>query len=150
MARRGYLANIMGCDITTWAEKQLPDGTWQLVGSKDEFFTWRQYGMYEFFTGGTVRGYSEVPQVLPTPRGFPKDSSVPNHFITDCEEYGHNLGYLTVEELNAVDYTIEFVDRREQDEPTHTLGKFLGDHYFLELGRFVASGATRLLFAFDS
>ena len=148
----------MGCDITCYAEKQQPDGTWQTVA---RVLDWRSYGMYGFL--GNVRNYSAVP-FLSFHRGLPENCSV----LPEYERYGEHFGasWLDVQELLNFDYDATFEDRRYTKqigpgcwdggstcEPGNgveiTFREFLGMGFFEELGRLVELGADRIVFWFD-
>lgn len=147
----------MGCDIHSRTEV-FRNGMWYEIGY--EPFSHRNYGLFGFLAN--VRNYSRSP-VLSPPRGLP-----------DAVKRGwdnrHSASWFTLDELLAVDYDIEFEDRRttKQTGPNSwdgaaladvgegeltTLREFLGEHYFKTLEALQELGdpkLTRVVFDFDS
>jgi hypothetical protein len=127
----------MGCDIHSYAEKQV-NGKWESLDFSP--FDWRSYGLYGFLAG--VRNYSDVPP-LAAPRGLPRDVSA--HVQEEADGWdsdGHSHSWLSVEELSAFDYdaAVEMTTWRE----------FLGPDFFRDLRRLKAEGAERIVFWFDN
>mgnify|MGYP003393605542 CR=1 FL=1 len=149
----------MGCDIHPFVEIQMADGTWVDMKAPDKLQD-RTYGRFAFLTGGTVRNYSDLPEILPRPRGYPKDGSEYCKLEAkhNEEDWDHSASYLTLAELLAVNYEQPIFDRRGVDAPTEptTLRKFLGENWFdilKELQDMVAPDAAhriRIVFDFDS
>lgn len=127
----------MGCDIHPYVEVKMSDGTWVAMDGPERLHD-RSYRRFAFLTGGAVRNYSDVPKVLPEPRGYPEDGSDVTRARMKgyAEDYSnHSASYLTLTELLAVDYNQKFVDVRpvylgQKDfvpgEPI-TLLEFLGE-----------------------
>lgn len=149
----------MGCDIHAFAEKKLPDGTYQSLDMNP--FDWRAYGMFAFLAG--VRNYSAVKPIAPL-RGLPEDVSADVEIEAEnWDRDAHSYSWLTVEELAAFDYGAKVEDRRYMDETgnggatcvpgkgqTMTWAKFLGSNYMLELKKLKSIGADRVVFWFDN
>jgi len=158
----------MGCDIHPYVEIRMTDGTWVDMPAPD-YLEDRTYGRFAFLTGGAVRNYSDVPKVLPEPRGYPQDGSpATQHRIKeykDGTDWGvHSASYLTLTELLAVDYNQTFVDVRPpytgapgfEPGPPVTLLEFLGEGWadiLKELVDLAMPGNPdnlRIVFDFDS
>ncbi|MBX7247896.1 MAG: hypothetical protein K1X35_02475 [Caulobacteraceae bacterium] len=148
----------MAVDLMGGAERREGDRWVALPGA--EPFNWRSYAIFGFLAD--VRNYSHSPVISP-PRGLPADVS------PEIGAAGGGLlaiSWLTLEELLAYDYEIEFEDRRtiETDEDTWTfeascpagagvrrpLRSLLGPRFFQELKRLKAFGAERIVFGFHS
>ncbi len=156
----------MGCDIHPEVQVRVAGGDW-LDGDVPERLNDRTYGRFAFLTGGAVRNYSGVPEVLPKPRGFPPVKPPLAHFDDmdwrcppDYYE-NHSASYLTLAELLAVDYEQKFVDMRPPftgdpsfvpGEPI-TLREFLGEGWFEILHDLMVQGTpdnVRIVFDFDN
>lgn len=149
----------MGCDIHVFAEKKLPDGTYQSLDVHP--FDWRSYGMFAFLAG--VRNYSAVQPIAPL-RGLLDDVSEDvRKEAAAWDGDAHSHSWLTVSELIAFDYFAKVEDRRYMDETgnggatcaegmgrTMTWAEFLGSDYMLELKKLIQIGADRVVFWFDN
>lgn len=107
----------MGCDIHSFAEVRGADGTWRVVGDVfplDDFsqryehrthranpFGDRNYQVFGFLAGVRQRLIPPISQ----PRGLPADVSASvKASAADWDLDGHSHSWLSLEELNAVDY----------------------------------------------
>lgn len=152
----------MGCDIHSFAEKQL-NGQWVNLGVAP--FDWRSYGMFAFLAG--VRNYSAVSPIAER-RGFPGDASdeVRGEY-SDWAGDAHSASWLTVKELSDFDYDARMEDRRvtrrvaagyydggQTCDPgegqTMTYREFLGSDFFDDIEKLKAAGAERVVFWFDN
>lgn len=159
----------MGCDIHPYAERREGD-RWVLVKDAktwepDEFGTFRCYGIFAWLAG--VRNYSAVEPAFPH-RGVPEDASPEVVRLWDeGQDYYHSPSYVTLDELDAVDYDEEIEDRRctreirtnywdgaQTCEPGEgkrmTLGEFLGPWFLSETKRLRDLGVERIVFWFDN
>ncbi len=139
----------MGCDIHPYVEVRQPDGTWA-DKTAPELLHNRTYGRFAFLTGGEVRNYSGVPEVLPKPRGYPNGFK-----YQDEDGFTHSASYLTLAELLAVDYDQTFVDVRDYDDNDKfvTLRYFLGEGWeeiITELQTLGKPEDVRIVFDFDN
>ncbi len=156
----------MGCDIHPQVEVKR-DGVWE-EGTVPDRLQDRTYGRFAFLTGGAVRNYSGVPEVLPKPRGYPPQPPPTEEEEDRMYRMGgmvydedHSASYLTLAELLAVDYEMKFVDVRPPytgdpsfvpGEPI-TLREFLGEGWFEILHELMVQGTpdnVRILFDFDN
>ena len=149
----------MGCDIHSFAERKLDSGRWSAIKGVYPFGA-RDYGTFAWLAG--VRNYSALTPIS-RPRGLPSPVSA-----TVAREYeawsgdAHTPSWLSVAELQAVDYDQAIEDRRctrngnggSTCEPgegeKQTLREFLGPRFFKDLDKLVASGAERIVFWFDN
>lgn len=135
----------MGCDIHPWVQVKVND-KWVDFGTPERLRD-RTYGRFAFLTGGVVRNYSEVPSVLPKPKGLPdgrEDSATWD---------SHSGSWLSLEELLKVDYNIVFRNKREAGQPEMTLAEFLGPTWFEimdELASYGLPSEVRIVFDFDN
>lgn len=159
----------MGCDIHIWAERKTSDGYEVIKGAKFcegvAPFGWRAYGMYGFLAG--VRNYSAIAPIS-KPRGFPENASgeVRSDF-DDRAGHGHTASWLSVAELDAVDYEQTVEDRRTSKQIAHnrwngahtaapgegketTLREFLGEAFIDDLRTLKECNADRVVFWFDN
>jgi len=148
----------MGCDIHAYAEKKNADGKYELVGMSNDFFAWRQYGLFAFLAG--VRNYSAITPIS-EPRGIPDDLS--EYVKSAYEDWGsdaHSASWLSSEELFKFDYQQLIEDRRcmrnnnggstceEGEGIKQPLSEYLGKLYFDSIEELKA--ADRLVFWFDN
>lgn len=173
----------MGCDIHAFAEVRR-DGQWETVGAvfpldkfgakwekrthTEEPFGWRNYGMFGFLAG--VRNDSAV-EPLSAPKGLPPDISPK---VREAAEYweadGHSHSWLSLRELDSVDYEGPVENRRytRQVGPNSFDGgatapagagvlekraDFLGEHFMRHLEVLRTLGApddVRVVFWFDN
>lgn len=149
----------MGCDIYCFTEKK-KKGEYVCLG---KVFNSRNYSLFGFLAN--IRNYSKVPP-LDKPRGLPQDVS--SEVLSEAEKIGsdgHSYSYLTLNELNKVDYGKTFEDRRYTKKVAEnawsgietceagqgvirTYSEFLGDSFIDELKKVTDSGAERIVFWF--
>ena len=153
----------MGCDIHSFAEKQNPDGTFEIIDGLSPFDS-RCYGTFGFLAG--VRNYYDVTPIA-DPRGFPSDASDGVKFEFeewDCD--AHTPSWLSVEELSSFDYSQAMEDRRcsvrtgscinggatckPGEGKTESYAQFLGKWFLDDIEKLKAAGATRVVFWFDN
>jgi len=109
----------MGTDISVFLEVRDSQGTWQPAkaefpdggGTTSAPFTWRSYGLFGFLAD--VRNYSHVPPIC-QPRGLPDDAGV--EATKEAEDAGYPCSWLSLADLDAVDYDLKFWDRRVTKE----------------------------------
>jgi hypothetical protein len=148
----------MGCDIHSYAERETTIGFFYIpdVGR----FDGRSYLIFGFLAG--VRNYSYLPQIS-EPRGFPEDAS--DFVKEEFNEWGidaHTPSWLLIDELVNFNYDQETEDCRatinndggctcEKGKGRKgTYREFLGPYYFEWINEIKNSGATRIVFWFDS
>ncbi len=139
----------MGCDVHPVVQVR-KNGVW-VNGDVPERLHDRTYGRFAFLTGGVVRNYSEVPEVLPKPRGYPEGWPEEREHVDDWGY--HSASWLMLAELLAVNYDTVFMDVRSQPEEAGTLGEFLGDSWRDILNELAIQGNpedVRIVFHFDS
>lgn len=141
----------MGTDIYTWAVnkegKILNDtGVWV---EKDDFFKGkpfgcRNYGLYGWLAD--VRNYSELTPIA-ADRGW---LNVPEDVLKNQDEdSGHSHSWVSIDELSAVDYDTEIIDKRHKDKRM-SLREFLGKGFFMDLSELNRIGASCVWFCFSS
>lgn len=139
----------MGCDIHIWAERKTANGYEALVD--EEFsegnapFNWRSYGLFGLLAD--VRNYSNVPPIAEI-RGWPTDASQAaqaNYDAWYCD--AHSPSWLTIEDIENVDYDATFYD--ERDDRLTTIRDFLWAGFFDDIAKLKAINADRVVFFFD-
>ena len=172
----------MGCDIHSRAE--VFNGTlWEPVGAVFPLTKWerechkasyseqpfrsRNYALFGWLAG--VRNYSAVTPIA-APRGIPKDSDFAEIFGGDYYLGDHSFSWVSLAELNAVDYDASVEDRRVGRQISERLydgactaekgggrlmplREFLGTDYFDVLGVLNTLGEpdkVRVVFGFDN
>lgn len=146
----------MGCDIHTFAFRK-SDENWYLVRKDaligdpypdEEFFGYRNYGMFAFLSGGAVRNYSKLTTTLQPSHNDKTLALIESH--ADANFFGaHTPCMLTIEQLTQFDYDQIMVDKRNNDT-VQTYREFLGTTFFKHLDEMVRKGVTHLLFYFDN
>lgn len=169
----------MGCDIHSvaidangkpilgglWADGKTanPDSDW--LDDEGEPFGWRIYGVFAFLAG--VRNYSDITPIS-EPRGLPEDFES-GRWEDEHDGWigSHSFSWLSLAELEAVDYDQLIEDRRvtRQVAPNmyyggttcqpgegkqETLREFLGEGFFKDIAELRRIGADRVAFGFDS
>lgn len=142
----------MGADIVIFAERR-EGGHWVRVLGREQFDS-RSYAIFGWLAG--VRNYSAVGPLTP-PRGLPSDLSPE---VADAaaqfRDEAHGHGWLSVAELQAVNYEQAVEDRRGKNGTTLpagegrrvTLREFLGPCFFEYLNALKSAGAQRVVFWF--
>lgn len=153
----------MGCDIHSFAERKQENGAYTCVA--EDVFHYRSYGLFGWLAN--VRNYSKLTP-LTHARGLPPNMSTVGTSIYD--EWGldaHSPGYVTLEELLAVDYEQIIEDQRctiqvgprawnggatcaPGEGQAQTLREFLGIDYFAILQQLQQLKADRVVFWFDN
>ena len=142
----------MGTDIRCVAEKKV-GSSWESV-LDDLFEMYRDYHITAWL--GDLHNYRHINPIVPL-RDLPADRS--DRFDCILHDSGSFAeGWVTVEELNQVDYDQPLEQHVSQnavaysksytEAPAGTLREYLGEYYFQELARLNASGAERILFFF--
>lgn len=154
----------MGCDIHSFAERKLESGRWSAIKGLEPFGS-RNYGTFGWLAG--VRNYSDLTPIS-EPRGLPTPVSATvkrEYNRWECD--AHTPSWLSVAELQAVDYDQVIEDRRctrrmangvlnggstcaPGEGEKQTLREFLGPWFFKDLDALVAAGAERVVFWFDN
>ncbi len=134
----------MGVDIHCFAERKLPDGSYEMIqGIKP--FAFRDYDVFSFF--GVNGDEGSVPKIA-SPRGVPCDAS--EETKAEFIEWGEDAlaaSWLSIEELKSFDYRqrLNASDRWASD----TFASRLGSFFFEELIDLGKSGVDRIVFWFD-
>ena len=148
----------MGCDIHTFAIKD------NKVVECLQPFDWRSYAMYGWMVN--VCNYSNVTPLSQPRTWIDLHPEIIESIEYTCRYYGdHSHSWLTVAELNAIDYDQEIVDYRGTVEvspgfydgsatldkgKTLTLREFLGTRFFEDLDILNKVGIDMVVFAFDN
>lgn len=141
----------MGTDIHTWAVNKdgviiNDDGNWVsgCFGNRQEPFCDRNYAVFGWLAN--VRNYSKVTPMFED-RGW---DDAPRELATGFygEEAGHSHSWVSISELNSIDYSAEIVDKRYGSKKM-TLRQFLNRGFFMDLEELNRIGAERVWFCFD-
>jgi hypothetical protein len=180
----------MGADIHGFVEIR-KNGKWYKLnkphfsyydGPKEMPFEWRSYSLFGFLAN--VRNYSKTA-VICEPKGLPNDSEYLNEKkakslpffseesnsdeLLNCDEY-HPKSWLTLSELLAFDYSLQFWDRRVMKKESQNVWNgaslaeegegrrisykdFLGEYFFLHIEEMKQLGLpedVRFVFWFDN
>ena len=150
----------MGTDIHVTVQLETNSG-YEDINLDFYPFDNRNYGVFGFLAD--VRNYSHVPPISPR-RGYPTGYEIRDG--DDHYDY-HSASWLTVNELANFNYDTEFEDRRTMKEvfPGHfngawdagegngritTFRAFLMPSFFDDLEKLIKSGASRIVFDFDT
>lgn len=106
----------------------------------------QSYAVFGFMAN--IRNLSQSPFISER-RGLPEFinwQGYESHYHNG-DDFGHS--YLTLAELEAFDYSIEFIDQREDDKPTVTLRDFLGEGFFADLNTLKENEVKTIVFWFN-
>lgn len=152
----------MGCDIHTYAERNVGDRYDRIVNAAP--FDWRSYGMYGWLAD--VRNYSGVPSIA-AQRGLPIDVSASvRSYYDGWGSDAHSASWVDVLELTRFDYEQPVEDRRVTRQTAWGLDggctaepgggemttylELLGEDFFRDLADLVDAQADRVVFWFDN
>lgn len=141
----------MGTDIHTWAvnkDGEIINDNGRWVSAYGEYrgepFGDRNYAVFGWLAN--VRNYSEITPMFED-RGW---DGAPRELSNDFYgEEGHSHSWVSIDELNSIDYSAEIVDKRYGSKKM-TLRQFLNRGFFMDLEELNRIGAERVWFCFYS